>query len=328
MSELNMFLKPDADTPAEGAELEQTPLTLDDAFSGLVKDWEKQQDGLAKPDDNASPAATKDTSTPKDVDISQTNSKDGADLSGTGGASPQIDEAQVLREKLLEDKDAQINLYKSRLQELSTQYSQLKDMSRHIYESATQSAKTEEIPAKVKELRELYPEIADAMEQYIEHKVGNPAVIADRIASEKAALVAQQVQAMQQQQHMNTILAKHPDLHDIVGSQDAKQWFDSLDPVAKRGAQYVLNYGTAQDVNILLDQYKTSRSSGNTTNQQTNSAGVSNLANRVVNAMGVRSNKPEPAPVQKTQKSEVPMSRQEAFDRLAREYEKDPYSLR
>lgn len=331
MSDLNTFLKPDAGTPVEATEQisTETPLSLDDAFSSLVKGWENEQNGTAKPDTNVSPVPAKDTSKPEDDANSQSqNETQDAATAGTGATNtPQIDEAQALREKLIADKDAQINLYKSRLHELSNQYNQLKNVSQHLYESTTQISKAEDVPSKVKELRELYPDIAEAMEAYIEHKVGNPALIADQIATEKAALVAQQVQAIQQQQHMNAILSRHPDLQEVMHSSDAKQWFESLDPVAKRGAQYVLNYGTADDVNILLDQYKNSRAAG-TTNQPQNSAGVNNLASRVVNAMGVKSNKPEPAPVANQEKTERPLTQQEIFERLAREYEKDPTSLR
>jgi hypothetical protein len=202
-------------------------------------------------------------------------------------------------------------------------------VSKQLYDSAVQQNQApkagEVVPDKVKELRELYPEIADAMEQYIEHKVGNPVQQAERIATEKAAIVAQQVQALQYQQHVNTILAKHPDLFSITKSPDAKQWFDGLDPVAKRGAQYVISYGTAQDVIHLLDQYKMSKAAGTT--QLNNSAGVNTLANRVVNAMGVRSGKTEPTPVAQPQQA-TPLTQEQAFERLAREYEKDPYSLR
>ena len=194
-----------------------------------------------------------------------------------------------------------------------------------MYESTATSKTAEVVPAKVKELKELYPDIAEAMEQYIEYKVGNPAQEADRIATEKAALVAQQVQVMQHQQHVQNIVSKHPDLYDVIQSADAKTWFDNLDPVAKRGAQYVINYGTASDVVALLDQYKASKAAG--TQQLNNSAGVNNLANRVVNAMGVKSTQTSPTATP-TPTPEKSLTQEEAFHRLAREYEKDPYSLR
>lgn len=327
MSDIDVFLKPDSETPSSPADTapeQSAPLTLDDAFSKLVEQMEK---GSAQP---ASAPAAKDPSLPSDDAISQAQSNE-ATQPGTGQQTPQVDEAKELRDKLLADKDAQINLYKSRLSDLSQQYNALKGVSEKLYASASANLTPEAsqaMPDKLKEFKELYPDVYDAMELYVERKVGNPAAVAEQIATEKAALVAQQVQQMQTQQHVTTILNKHPDLYQIIRSEDARQWFHGLDPVAKKGAAYVLNYGTATDVINLMDQYKASKASpAGTHNSKQNSTEVNSLASKVANAVGVKSGRPDPRPLQQAN-PEKPLSQEEAFARLAREWEKDPLSLR
>lgn len=117
---------------------------------------------------------------------------------------------------------------------------------------------------KFKQLREDFPEIADAVEEYIksEFRVANDVV--QREISTKIDPIMQNISRVQTDSHLGRIMAKHPDAMEVRQSPQFEQWIDSLPSFAKAGALHVISLGSADEVVSLLDQYKSSMSKNQT----------------------------------------------------------------
>ena len=71
--------------------------------------------------------------------------------------------------------------------------------------------------------------------------------------------IQQQLFQTEADRHFSAIRAAHPDINAILDSGDLFTWIDSLPPVMQNGAKYVYQYGTAQEVISLLNDYKSAR---------------------------------------------------------------------
>lgn len=149
--------------------------------------------------------------------------------------------------------EAQLGLYRSRVNQLAQELRELKSkQEQHKTEPAP-------LPDEVKEVFEMYPDIGRAVSAYVQNQLSNTKQslvhdVEQQIQPIKSHLVLSDVQ-----KHQMAIEAAHPDLKNILQSGDLLRWIDSLPPVMKAGAQQVYQYGDSAAVISLLDDYKTSR---------------------------------------------------------------------
>lgn len=145
--------------------------------------------------------------------------------------------------------ESQINLYRSRLNQLSKEFQELKASTKTKKEEPVQ------LPDNVKEVFDMYPDIGNAVASYVEsQKASMLRDFEEQIQPIKSHLVLNDVQ-----KHENAIKEAHPDLQSILQSGDLNLWIDSLPPVMKAGAQHVYQYGSTDEVISLLNEYKESR---------------------------------------------------------------------
>lgn len=149
--------------------------------------------------------------------------------------------------------EAQLGLYKSRIQQLAQELKELKSKQEQS------KAEPAPLPEKVKEVFEMYPDIGEAVSAYVQSQISHTKQslvhdVEQQIQPIKSHLVLSDVQ-----KHQMAIEAAHPDLKNILQSGDLIRWIDSLPPVMKAGAQQVYQYGDSAAVISLLDDYKTSR---------------------------------------------------------------------
>lgn len=154
--------------------------------------------------------------------------------------------------------EAQIGLYKTRLQQLAQDYQDLK--------AKLETGKAEEpdkLPDEVQEVFEMYPDIAKAVSTYVDSKLNKVKQsftqdVEQQIRPIKSHLVLSDVQ-----KHEMAIKAAHPDIQSILQSGDLTRWIDTLPPVMRAGAQQVYQYGDTDAVISLLDEYKKQRGISN-----------------------------------------------------------------
>lgn len=154
--------------------------------------------------------------------------------------------------------EAQIGLYKTRLQQLAQDYQDLK--------AKLETGKAEEpdkLPDEVQEVFEMYPDIAKAVSAYVDSKLNKVKQsftqdVEQQIRPIKSHLVLSDVQ-----KHEMAIKAAHPDIQSILQSGDLTRWIDTLPPVMRAGAQQVYQYGDTDAVISLLDEYKKQRGISN-----------------------------------------------------------------
>lgn len=226
-----------------------------------------------------------------------------------------------LYEKAKRDAEAQAGLYASRLENLSRQYAELKETVNKA--PKTQKEEREELPDNVKELFEIHPEIAEAVKSLVENKVSAVTRQVENEIKTRVEPVQQQVYMTEQQRHINTIRAAHPDLNAIMDSGDLVKWIQTLPSVMRTGATYVYQYGSAEEIIGLLNDYKAARgvkapqAKAVPRAQQANPVeDTENIVKQVLAAMTVRTSK---EPIDLGNKSRRP--REKTFDEIAREYE-------
>ncbi|MES1923524.1 hypothetical protein MHBO_005108, partial [Bonamia ostreae] len=113
-----------------------------------------------------------------------------------------------------------------------------------------------ELPASFKELKELEPEIATAVEELLAQRLSDAQSLIDSKVNTYIAPVQEQVAQMHQTTHMSRITAAHPDANSIAGSDEFTAWIDKLPAWEKRSADSVIKGGTSDEVIELLDYYK------------------------------------------------------------------------
>ena len=148
--------------------------------------------------------------------------------------------------------DAQIGLYRSRVDQLAQELRKLKAEQK-------EPAKPKELPHEVQEVFEMYPDIAKAMEAYVDSRLTDTSNTISQNFEQQIQPIKNQLVLSDVQKHQMAIEAAHPDLKKILQSGDLTKWIESLPPVMKAGAQQVYQYGSSADVINLLDEYKTQR---------------------------------------------------------------------
>ena len=219
----------------------------------------------------------------------------------------------------LREKEAQVNLYATRLAALSEQYQSLKENSKA---SDTPDADTivDNASPAVRELFETFPEIAQAVQEMIDAKTRS----VETTLQEQVNPIKMTLQQQYAEQFRNKITAAHPDVQDIIKSRSLEKWVDTLDPVAKAGADTIMKYGNADELISLLNMYKSgSTAAAAATNNVPMSKGTQTptpaLVNKVMAAMAVpNTNKTERLTQEVTP---VYRTESEAFDALVKEYE-------
>lgn len=227
-----------------------------------------------------------------------------------------------LYEKAKRDAEAQNNLWASRLTDLSRKYSELKEEKK---QTVTQKEDPDELPENVKELFEIHPEIANAVKTLVDAKVSAVKKNVETELKTRVEPIQQQLFQTEADRHFSAIRAAHPDINAILDSGDLFTWIDSLPPVMQNGAKYVYQYGTAQEVISLLNDYKSARGVKPRTTMTPKSAPQHNtvsetedIVKQVLAAMAVRTGK-EPIDISSKPKAKP---KEKTFDDLAREYER------
>lgn len=242
----------------------------------------------------------------------------------------------------LREKENEINLWASRASQIAAQYQELKARSTNSTESDTtkheipDNTHSESQSESVKEFFEIYPDIAEAVNQMIEERSKRTAQKFENVLNERVIPIQQHIQQSAAQQFTNKILAAHPDAAQLVQSKQLRNWVETLDPLMRAGAHTIMQYGNADEVISLISQYKMAQGNSSssvssssftpTTNGRSNSNNVQvredEIARKVFAMLNTPSNSQEPSIVRQT---EVPMykSEEEAFEALARDYEKN-----
>lgn len=228
-----------------------------------------------------------------------------------------------LYEKAKRDAESQNALWASRLTDLSHKYQELKETKNTPAQTKEDS---DELPDNVKELFEIHPEIANAVKTLVDTKVSAVKKNVETELKTRVEPIQQQIFQSEADKHFSTIRAAHPDISAILDSGDLFTWINSLPPVMQNGAKYVYQYGTAQEVISLLDDYKSARgvnkpqmTRASSPRVQTNPASeTEDIVKQVLAAMAVRTGK-EPIDISNKPKAKP---REKSFDELAREYER------
>ena len=228
-----------------------------------------------------------------------------------------------LYEKAKRDAEAQNTLWASRLADLSHKYQELKD-TKNVPEQKKEES--DELPDNVKELFEIHPEIANAVKALVDTKVSAVKKNVETELKTRVEPIQQQIFQSEADKHFSAIRAAHPDINAIMDSGDLFTWINSLPPVMQNGAKYVYQYGTAQEVISLLDDYKSARgvnkpqmTRASSTQVQANPAAeTEDIVKQVLAAMAVRTGK-EPIDISNKPKAKP---REKSFDDFAREYER------
>lgn len=182
-------------------------------------------------------------------------------------------DADIEYEKLYsnykQNAEAQIGLYKARLQQLAQDYQDLKSKL-----DTKKQEEPEKLPEDVQEIFEMYPDIAKAISTYVDTKLSKVKQsftqdVEQQIRPIKSHLVLSDVQ-----KHEMAIKAAHPDLQSILQSGDLTRWIETLPPVMRAGAQQVYQYGDTDAVISLLDEYKKQRGISNAPRSARKSSGT------------------------------------------------------
>lgn len=304
--------------------------SLETAFDQLATAWDanNREDGIQdlsnlSKDSTSTPGASVSNSQPED-------GNNGDNSEGLGdNSSPEENkntpnanlDYQQLYQQMLEEKKLQqqnISLLSSRLTELSEQYQNLKHSVKEREESAAKK-EVDTVAPEIQELYELYPDIATAVDKMIESKTKSAKESIKEEQQQQNMQLQQSVQYMAQQQFVNKVLSVHPDLPELIQNNVLRNWADGLDSVSKAGAHHIMQYGSADDIISLVNQYKSSTQKAVTPSNQTKTVNET-LINKVKSAMSVPSNRQEPIATNNSGKPRF-NNEDEAFAALAKDYE-------
>lgn len=307
--------------------------SLESAFNNTVNGWERNAygDNLEDDSDIEDSEETQEGGSISDEDEAVQKSQLGDEAKSQPETRIPAENAsghdnQQLLSQLLQEKDNQLQLLYSRLNDLSTQYKTLKE------ETSKKVETKEAVPAEVQELYETYPELATAIDKIVESKVNVTKKTIEETLTPQTAAMQQQLQEMAQQQYIAKIMQVHPDLPQIMQSNALNKWIAAMsDPVQRAGAEWITRYGTVDNVVQLISQYKSSQQGFSTPAQSVNnrstvtpttSTADDDLVQKIVNAISVPSERQAPTP---TRKRREYATTTEAFKALANEYERKNY---
>lgn len=304
--------------------------SLEAAFNDTVNGWERNAYGSDIDEDIEDSEENQDGGSISDEDEAVQKSQLGDEAISQPEMRTPVENAsghdnQQLFSQLLQEKDNQLQLLYSRLNDLSSQYKTLK-------EETSKNVETKEaVPAEVQELYETYPELATAIDKIVESKVNVTKKTIEETLTPQTTAMQQQLQEMAQQQYVSKIMQVHPDLPQIMQSNSLNKWIAGMsDPVQRAGAEWITRYGTVDNVVQLISQYKSSQQGFSTPAQSVNnrptvtssSTNDDDLVQKIVNAISVPSERQAPTP---TRKRREYATTTEAFKALANEYERKNY---
>lgn len=328
---------------------------LDKAFADIAEQFEKHGN-VTLPDtssDNSKDSFNETESEPSEnqseVTLDQSQSDVNFDTNNTQPVGQQTPEntssnntdisVEQLKEELRK-KEIDIQLQHSRLNDLSARYQELKayaDMTlrgNNAYgktlDSSQEHSKSSEA---VKEFLELYPDMAEAVSQMIEEKTSAVTRSFEEALNNRVIPIQQHLEHNATQAFINKVVSAHPDAQQIVQSQALRTWAESLDPIRRSGVNTVMQYGNADEVIALLNQYKQdtkqgyaspSMSVGSSSNGtlvgNTSSRDEDAIAKKVLSMLNLPSNTQEPAVI-KQQATPMYSTVSEAFEALCAEQE-------
>lgn len=169
----------------------------------------------------------------------------------------EVNEYEKLYSEYKQNAEAQLGLYKTRLQQLAQDYQELKAKHEQKQEEPDQ------LPEDVKEVFEMYPDIGKAMSAYVESQINKVKKSFIQDVEQQIKPIRSHLVLSDVQKHEMAVKAAHPDLQSILSSGDLIRWMDGLPPVMRAGAQQVYQYGDTDAVISLLDEYKKQRGISN-----------------------------------------------------------------
>lgn len=301
-----------------------------DAFSTQFEDnngtdlsYEEFMKAFEDSSDNNDNGGSEDHEEKQDeqLDSSEGTSADDADSNKEDENTDQPEftlDYQKLYEQNKQTYEAQLNLVSSRLRDLSEKYQKLKE------QKAQKAQEPEEIPPKLKEFYESYPDIAEAVKTLVDSKLNKTVNQVEQVVTNRVQPIEQNIAQESARQHIERIRAAHPDVIAIMESGDLVNWIQTLPAVQQEGAIYIYNRGTADQIIELLNTYKSARrgapkgaqkakvSSTQVPQQESN---TDEIVNRVLAAMNVPTSK-DPISLDNTRRH-----REKTFDDAVKEYE-------
>lgn len=218
----------------------------------------KQMNGL---DADPAPEAKAEEDTPQVQDEAENPPAESADTGEDGEETPHQedrgdpndddgDESDLRKQlKIAEErvKNAQARMTKATQEaaELRRTVTELQSTVASLQSQMAQTASTkDEVDDELRTLAEEYPDIAQPLLKKLSKL--------EETVSEYRTQIATKESQNTLQAHFDTIRRSHPDMDDIVVSDDFTGWLERQSPVWQRVAQD----GSAQEVVDLLDRYK------------------------------------------------------------------------
>lgn len=302
-----------------------------DAFSTQFEDnngtdlsYEEFMKAFEDSSDNNDNSGSEDHEEKQDeqLDSSEGTSADDADSNKEDENTDQPEftlDYQKLYEQNKQTYEAQLNLVSSRLRDLSEKYQKLKE------QKAQKAQEPEEIPPKLKEFYESYPDIAEAVKTLVDSKLNKTVSQVEQVVTNRVQPIEQNIAQESARQHIERIRAAHPDVIAIMESGDLVNWIQTLPAVQQEGAIYIYNRGTADQIIELLNTYKSARRGApkgaqkakvsSTQVPQQQESNTDEIVNRVLAAMNVPTSK-DPISLDNTRRH-----REKTFDDAVKEYE-------
>lgn len=298
-------------------------ISLEDAFAQAVADLSDSPiPAPAQQVQDPAPQQSEDTSGQADVAAAAQQQQQDVEPANQEGqpASAQADTANnsggVLDyQRLYEEAKHKRDSLEGRLNALASQYNELKaSLAVQPAQPAPQQQvdaqddDKDDLPDNVKELFETFPEMA-AMQDLIERKLSKALSKVEKTVESKVQPIVDRTNQDARVSHLTTIKTAHPDLDAIIDSGDLLKWKDELPLHSRAGVEYYMEFGNAQQVIELLNEYKASRGFNQNRTapvqniQQMQQPAAQDIVQQVKASMAVPSNRTTPnvdnaAPVQ------------------------------
>jgi len=221
--------------------------------------WKQMNAQNAEPEEAAQPA--EDTDTPQAQEDAENPPADSADTGedgedqnpqdeDRGDPDPDVSDDELRKQlKVAEErvKNAQARMTKATQEaaELRRTVTELQSTVASLQSQMAQTATTkDEVDDELRNLAEEYPDIAQPLLKKLAKL--------EETVSEYRTQIATKESQNTLQAHFDTIRRSHPDMDEIVVSDDFTGWLERQSPVWQRVAQD----GSAQEVVDLLDRYK------------------------------------------------------------------------
>ena len=242
-------------------------ISVEDAFDQLMADNGHSDD---EPTESSATTETGDTeqsadaSTDTNTETTDTQASDDTEVQDSTDSAPGQDvdwknEATKWEQKFKSfEGRMQTELARRREEEDRRQQQYLEVLAKVNPNQQAAAQQAEERLGKFKQLREDFPDIAEAVEEYIKNEVVEAKKLVGQEISHRMEPVISNLSQTQMDSHMHRILSKHPDALEIRQSEPFSKWVQSLPSYAQAGAVHVIKLGTADEVVSLLDQYKSS----------------------------------------------------------------------